>query len=54
MPQSSGPPQPSPAGPQEIPTSAQVFGVHCGPPQTLGTPPPPQVWLAGQSPHWMI
>jgi hypothetical protein len=39
-PQSSAPPQPSSAGPQLKPRSAQVFRVHA---QTPGAPLPPQV-----------
>ena len=38
------PPQPSPAGPQLKPSSAQVFGTQSmAPPQTPSVPPPPQV-----------
>jgi hypothetical protein len=29
----------------------QVRGTHALPPQRLASPPPPQVWPAGQSPH---
>ena len=45
-------PQPSPTGPQFTPSAAQVVGVQVLLPQTLGMPPPPQVWPAGQLPHW--
>jgi hypothetical protein len=39
------PPQPSPAGPQLKPMSAQVFGLHVGAlvPHVEGVPPPPHV-----------
>jgi hypothetical protein len=42
-PQSTSAPQPSATGPQLNPIWAQVFGVQLTPPQTFGTPPPPQV-----------
>jgi hypothetical protein len=38
-------------GPQLAPTSAQVSGVQGGEPQTLGVPPPPQVFGAVQPPQ---
>lgn len=53
LPQSSRPPQPSPAGPQLTPIIAQVRGVQpMLPPHWLKRPPPPQVCGAAQSPHW--
>src|SRR5262249_34343916 len=42
---------PSPAGPQPMPWSAQVLGVHGAVPQTLGVPPPPQDSLPMQVPQ---
>ena len=53
-PQSSAPPQPSPVNPQSKPNCAHVFAAHVPPPQTLGVPPPPQVWGAVQSPQLMV
>jgi hypothetical protein len=44
LPQSSCPPQPSPAGPQLTPSAAQVRGTQPEvPPHWLSRPPPPQV-----------
>jgi len=44
VPQERLPPHPSPAGPQLMPRSAQVFGTQAeAPPHTLLLPPPPQV-----------
>jgi hypothetical protein len=58
VPQSSRPPQPSPTAPQFAPTSVQLRGVHAAPlsptyglPQTLGTPPPPQMYGALHAPQ---
>jgi hypothetical protein len=60
VPQVSWFPQPSPAGPQLMPSWAHVFGVHLLPlspastspsPQTLGVPLPPQVCGVLQLPH---
>src|SRR5580704_3741270 len=51
------PPQPLPEGPQATPSSAHVLPVHdppVGAPHTLGTPPPPQVWPAGQVPQLAV
>jgi hypothetical protein len=42
------PPQPSATGPQLAPAVAQVRGTHRGAPQTLATPPPPQVCPPGR------
>ena len=43
-PQESAPPHPSPAGPQLIPRSLQVFGTQADmPPHWLNLPPPPHV-----------
>jgi hypothetical protein len=42
-PQSSAPPQPSPAGPHWMFCAAHVVGTHEPEPQTPGVPPPPQV-----------
>ena len=43
-------PQPSPVGPQAMPSWAQVLGVHAGAPHCPSIPPPPQVWPPGQPP----
>ena len=51
VPQLSAPPQPSPAGPHEIPWAAHVVGVQVPVPQTPGLPPPPQVWPVGHDPQ---
>jgi hypothetical protein len=48
------PPQPSPAGPQLMFSSAHVIGTHAEPPlQTPGVPPPPHVCGGVQVPHWI-
>ncbi len=44
-------PQPSPAGPQWRPWSAQVCGWHAGEPQAPAVPLPPQVVPAGHIPQ---
>src|SRR5206468_2232718 len=59
--QLSEPPQPSPAGPQPMPTWAQVLGTQPAPPsgsvpvpvppQTLDWPPPPQLCGVVQVPQ---
>jgi hypothetical protein len=56
VPQFNSPPQPSAAGPQLIPSCAQVCGTHAPPggtavPQTLGVPAPPHVWGAVHVPQ---
>jgi hypothetical protein len=50
------PPQPSETCPQvPLGKSAQVFFTHAGgPPQTLATPPPPQVCPVGQVPQLVV
>jgi hypothetical protein len=54
VPQLSGSPHPSPAGPQLKPCDAQVAGMQPSfPPQTPGVPPPPQLSGFLQRPHSM-
>lgn len=56
-PQVSRPPQPSGMNPQLSPAHATdcAIGVHwLSPPQTLATPPPPQVAGEMQVPHWTM
>lgn len=45
-------PQPSEMGPQGVPVLAQVAAVQVCTPQTLGAPPPPQVWPVTQTPQF--
>ena len=51
VPQSSEPPQPSPAGPHDRFSAEQVSGWHDGAPHTPGVPPPPQVCGSLQLPQ---
>jgi hypothetical protein len=54
-PQLRVPPHPSPAGPQEIPRSLQVVGLHAPlPPHWLNLPPPPHVSGDLQVPHSIL
>src|SRR5689334_3444608 len=45
------PPQPSEIGPQVAPTDVHERGWHCGTPQTLAVPPPPQTAGAVHTPQ---
>jgi hypothetical protein len=57
VPQFNVPPQPSPAGPQVMAWLAQVRGLQTPLsmlPHWPSTPPPPQVWPAGQDPQLSV
>jgi hypothetical protein len=42
-------------GPHVAPRSVHDFGTQAElPPQTLGVPPPPQLWGGVQAPHWRM
>src|SRR5262245_5238752 len=55
-PQLIRPPHPSPTLPQFIPVGHDVLGVHPPgpPPQTPGTPPPPQIWGRVHVPQFVV